>query len=171
MARWMKRSWLTPRMMLCGGRRGTQDVWSGARAQTAQALLLSQLLGQSACPHQPPALCPCPAARQACLSYPLHPIWARTSWGQRPLPPGALPDWLCPSKDPAASPGRPAGLAPGQVEGQLVQLLCVGLCGLHQLHLAACGGEGPHLLQQGRPGPIQVGSKVLILLGGDGWGA
>lgn len=52
-----------------------------------------------------------------------------------------------------------------------MQLLRVGLRGLHQVHLAACWGEGPHLLEQWRPGPVQVGSKVLILLGGDGGGA
>lgn len=73
-----------------------------------------------------------------------------------------------PQEGPVASPGRPAGRAPGQVEGQLVQLLRVRLGGLHQAHLAACRGEGPHLLQQRRPGPVQVCSEALIFLGGAG---
>lgn len=65
-----------------------------------------------------------------------------------------------------AAPWVPSpGPIPGQVERQLVQLPRVGLGGLHQVHLAARRGEGPHLLQQRRPGPIQAGGEVLVLLG------
>lgn len=60
------------------------------------------------------------------------------------------------------------GPTPGQVERQLVQLPRVGLGGFHQSHLAARRREGPHLLKQRRPGPVQSGSEVLALLAGDG---
>lgn len=69
---------------------------------------------------------------------------------------------------PRGTPGASCSHAPGQVEGQLGQPLGVCLGGLHQAHLAACRGEGPHLLQQRRLGPIQVRSEVLILLEGAG---
>lgn len=69
----------------------------------------------------------------------------------------------------AASPGwaqgpSSPGHAPGQVECQLVQLVCVGLGGLHQTQLAACWGEGLHPLQQWGPSPVQAGGEALQLL-------
>ena len=69
-------------------------------------------------------------------------------------------------RGPGECPRRFSGLAPGQVEGQLVQLPRVRLGSLHQIHLAARRGEGPHLLQQWGPGPGQVCGQALVLLGG-----
>lgn len=54
--------------------------------------------------------------------------------------------------------------------GQLVQLPCVDLSSLHQVHLATCRGEGAYLLQQWCPGPVEAGSQVLIFLGTEGLG-
>ena len=57
------------------------------------------------------------------------------------------------------------GPIPGKVECQLVQLPRVGLGSLYQFQFAARWGEGMHFLKQWRPGTIQAGSEVLILLG------
>lgn len=106
MARWMKRSWLTPWMMLWG-RQGSVRV-HGDREPT---------VARPACLPVPASwLCSCPATCQGCLSCCFLPIWAQTSawplWGQWPPTPGSLPDQPWSSRDLAESLGHSTSAHP-----------------------------------------------------------
>lgn len=153
MARWMKRSWLTSRMMLWGRGEAPGCVSRACVAPSWHAGL--------------------PPSRLPALPAPSR----LAPGGQWLLPPGTPPQQAAPSKpelpggDLGCVLGRPfSGPAPGEVVGQLVQPPRVGLGGLHQVHLPARREESTHLLQQWRPGPVQAGSQALGLLRREGLG-
>lgn len=146
-----------------------------ATSHSTEGLLPSQLPGQPG-PGWAPNLCPYPSTARRAFPAPACPgpvgtmaSPSRTSQTScAPSKPGL------PSRNLGCVPRAPSsGPAPGEIACQLVQPPCMCLCGLHQVHLAACWEEGPHLLQQRRLGTVQAGSEVLVFLGVGGlarWG-
>lgn len=172
MARWMKRSRLTPWMMLWGVGEGHWLCGRGTQTSSGPPSCHHSCQASPPASSSPPPFIPSLLPARCALLV---------AYGQLLLPRGQgfCPDLVGSSslskspprlavsqRGPGECPRRFSGLAPGQVEGQLVQLPRVCLGSLHQIHLAARRGEGPHLLQQRGPGPVQVCGQVLVLLGG-----